>query len=237
MQIAPAPGHDRTAAGTPVRRPPRELQVFSLSALDLFASAMGTFILISIVLFPYYLKNQTIIRSMQKQSGLVETLKRRIRSAEGEERAARAEAAKARAEARKWRAETPKVGGPMKLPKGGEKPKSLEFAKGCWRTDPYRHSPRHKPGISQFCFDDKGKGNMMYFRTTEAFACASYATLRREGERITIEDGDARCSIDQKDKGVWTADKLECAPDASGIVWCDGSAGAGSSWRVRLHKQ
>jgi outer membrane murein-binding lipoprotein Lpp len=211
--------------------------VFSLSALDLFASAMGTFILISVVLFPYYLKNQTLIRTLQKQSGQVETLKRRIKSAEGEERAARAEAAKARAEAKKWRAETPKVGGPMTLPKGGENPKSLEFAKGCWRTDPFRHSPRHKTGISQYCFDKKGKGNLIYFRTKEVFVCSAYASVQRDGERITIVDTDARCNIDQKDKGVWNADKLECRPDASGVVWCQGASSSGSSWRVRLHKQ
>jgi len=39
-----------------MRRPPREIQIFSLSALDLFASAMGTFIVIAVMLFPYYLK-------------------------------------------------------------------------------------------------------------------------------------------------------------------------------------
>lgn len=198
---------------------------------------MGTFILISIVLFPYYLKNQTIIRSMHKEAGKVEALKRRIKSAQGEERAARAEAAKARAEAEKWRSQIRKAGGPMKLPKGGERSRSLEFAKGCWRTDPFRHSPRHKEGVSQYCFDAKGKGNLMYFRTTETFVCATYATITREGPRITIQDADARCNIDQKDKGVWTADKLECAPNASGVIWCEGSSGSGASWRVRLHRQ
>ncbi|MCP3975928.1 MAG: VWA domain-containing protein, partial [bacterium] len=39
-----------------VSRRNRELNVFSLSALDLFAGAMGAFILIAVVLFPYYLK-------------------------------------------------------------------------------------------------------------------------------------------------------------------------------------
>jgi len=198
---------------------------------------MGTFILISVVLFPYYLKNQSLIRTMMKQSGKIETLKKRIKSAAGEERAAKAAAKKARDEAKKWRAQTPKIGGPMKLPKGGKNSKSLEFAKGCWRTDPYRHSPRHKPGVSQYCFDKKGKGNMFYFRTTEAFACAAYATIQRTGELISIQDSEARCNIDQKDKGVWTADKLECRPDASGIVWCQGNAGPDARWRVRLHKQ
>ena len=32
----------------------RELNVFSISALDLFASAMGAFILITIVLIPFF---------------------------------------------------------------------------------------------------------------------------------------------------------------------------------------
>ena len=34
----------------------REINVFSISALDLFASALGAFILISLVLMPYYLR-------------------------------------------------------------------------------------------------------------------------------------------------------------------------------------
>ena len=34
----------------------REFNVFSMSALDLFASALGAFILISVVLMPYFLR-------------------------------------------------------------------------------------------------------------------------------------------------------------------------------------
>jgi hypothetical protein len=34
----------------------REINIFNMSALDLFASALGAFILISLILFPYYLK-------------------------------------------------------------------------------------------------------------------------------------------------------------------------------------
>ena len=34
----------------------REINIFSMSALDLFASALGAFILISIALFPYFPK-------------------------------------------------------------------------------------------------------------------------------------------------------------------------------------
>lgn len=40
-----------------MRRPVREINIFSISALDLFASALGAFILITVVLFPYYLKD------------------------------------------------------------------------------------------------------------------------------------------------------------------------------------
>ena len=36
----------------------REINVFSMSALDLFASALGAFILIAIVLMPYFLRSE-----------------------------------------------------------------------------------------------------------------------------------------------------------------------------------
>ena len=37
-----------------MKRKSRELSIFSMSALDLFASALGAFILISVVMFPYF---------------------------------------------------------------------------------------------------------------------------------------------------------------------------------------
>lgn len=40
-----------------MRRRKGELTVFSIATLDVFASAMGVFMLIAVVLFPYYLKN------------------------------------------------------------------------------------------------------------------------------------------------------------------------------------
>ena len=39
-----------------MRRPSRQLNIFSMSSLDLFASAMGAFVIIAVILFPYYLK-------------------------------------------------------------------------------------------------------------------------------------------------------------------------------------
>ena len=38
------------------KRPSREIEIFSLSAIDLFAAAMGAFALLTIVLMPYYQK-------------------------------------------------------------------------------------------------------------------------------------------------------------------------------------
>ena len=37
-----------------MRRRNKEINIFSMSALDLFASALGAFILIAVVLFPYF---------------------------------------------------------------------------------------------------------------------------------------------------------------------------------------
>ena len=42
----------------------REITIFSMSALDLFASALGAFILIAVVLFPYFLNTATILEQL-----------------------------------------------------------------------------------------------------------------------------------------------------------------------------
>ena len=60
----------------------REINVFSMSALDLFASALGAFILISIVLMPYFLRvdpdeaNRLRRALQQAQAALAETRER-----------------------------------------------------------------------------------------------------------------------------------------------------------------
>lgn len=43
-----------------MKRPSREINIFSLSALDLFASALGAFILLAVIQFPYTKKNEDI---------------------------------------------------------------------------------------------------------------------------------------------------------------------------------
>jgi hypothetical protein len=43
-----------------MRRPSRNIEIFSMSVLDMFASALGAFIMVAIILFPYYQKNKPI---------------------------------------------------------------------------------------------------------------------------------------------------------------------------------
>lgn len=44
-----------------MRRRNREINIFNMSALDLFASALGAFILLFAILMPYYLKTSKIV--------------------------------------------------------------------------------------------------------------------------------------------------------------------------------
>lgn len=59
-------GHEQVAArfcaDLYMRRPNRSVEMFSLSALDLFASAMGAFIIIAVIALPDYL-NKTKVRA------------------------------------------------------------------------------------------------------------------------------------------------------------------------------
>jgi hypothetical protein len=56
-----------------MKRLNREINIFSMSALDLLASAMGTFILLTVILFPYYLKNADIVERMSALRQQLET--------------------------------------------------------------------------------------------------------------------------------------------------------------------
>ncbi|HEX7005767.1 MAG TPA: hypothetical protein VF274_01385 [Alphaproteobacteria bacterium] len=236
-----------------MKRPSRELNIFSISALDLFASAMGAFILIAVILFPYYQQNSKILQELEETRTRAEIAEGRAKAAEEESRRAQAaaQAAERRASAAEQRAQAAerqaqqaearakaaeaKVQGPMRLPGGDPNARSLAFAKGCWRTDPFQHSPQQRPGISQYCFDENGRGNLFFWRE-RAETCAAFATLRREGDVIRIDDSDSRCQIGQRDVGPWYADHLVCRPDANGVVICEGHSQM-AQWRVRLHRQ
>ncbi|MDH3921104.1 MAG: hypothetical protein OEU25_23325, partial [Rhodospirillales bacterium] len=84
-------------------RPRQSLEVLSISSLDLFASALGVFILIAILMFPYYLRQPSIeqdlagARQELSAAGLSASAARQSAQAAAEERAqAEAELARAR---------------------------------------------------------------------------------------------------------------------------------------------
>ena len=67
----------------------REVNVFSMSALDLFASALGAFILISIVLMPYFLRlDHKVVadlrRELREEQNTSAELRRRLEAAQSE---------------------------------------------------------------------------------------------------------------------------------------------------------
>ena len=222
----------------------RALEIFSVSALDLFASAMGTFILIAIVLFPYYLKQETVTGRLKQNSAEIERLKKRAAEAEAKAKTAEQQAAKAEADAASAKSALAKAkkraSGMMKIPKGGEGNRSVAFAIGCWKTDPFRHSAEQQPGISQYCFDKNGRGNLLFYRKAQGETCGAFATIRRQATDIFIVDSNSRCAKNGRDNGAWYADNLTCRPDASGVIFCEGQSRIGNRvdrWRVRLHRQ
>lgn len=77
-----------------MKRPNRSFEVFSLSALDLFASAMGAFIIITLIIFPYYSHRSPAEDNFTQ----INSLKSKI-EAEAEETAALAESLEKEAKA------------------------------------------------------------------------------------------------------------------------------------------
>src|SRR5689334_20517717 len=53
-----------------MRRPSRNIEIFSMSVLDMFASALGAFIMVTIILFPYYNKKQLLDAERDKAQSL-----------------------------------------------------------------------------------------------------------------------------------------------------------------------
>ena len=49
-----------------MKRPSRNIEIFSMSALDIFASALGAFIVIALILFPYFLKNYDVVNVLEE---------------------------------------------------------------------------------------------------------------------------------------------------------------------------
>lgn len=62
----------------------RELNIFSMSALDLFASAMGAFILIAFVLFPYFPNTGDSAERVAEVRAQLEQVQNELQAARGE---------------------------------------------------------------------------------------------------------------------------------------------------------
>ncbi|MBV8192177.1 MAG: hypothetical protein JOY64_07440 [Alphaproteobacteria bacterium] len=108
------------------------------------------------------------------------------------------------------------------------------FMTGCWRTDPFRHElAQMQPGISSYCFDASGNGQLEWRRGRTA--CRTRAQARFEGAVLRMRDTDTTCN----DGSHWYADQLVCRRGADDVAQCSGaSQGAYGpvSWTVNLHK-
>ncbi len=111
---------------------------------------------------------------------------------------------------------------------------NYSFLSGCWRTDPFRHETiQMQPGISSYCFDANGNGQLEWRRGRTA--CRTRAQARFEGAILRLRDGDTTCN----DGSHWYADQLVCRRGADDVAQCSGSSrGAFGpvSWTVNLHK-
>lgn len=116
----------------------------------------------------------------------------------------------------------------MRIP---ERPADMAFAQGCWRTDPFQHSPVHAPGVSTYCFDAEGRGSLTFRRA--GMTCRAPARLTRNPDgTLSIVDADTTCS----DGSAWFADRLICRPGAGGVAVCSGVS-VGTRWNVNLHRE
>lgn len=59
-----------------VRRPNRQIEIFSMSVLDMFGSALGAFILIAVILFPFYNQSQQVDQKKENVDALKKQLEK-----------------------------------------------------------------------------------------------------------------------------------------------------------------
>ncbi len=109
------------------------------------------------------------------------------------------------------------------------------FMQGCWRTDPFRHETgQMQPGVSSYCFDASGAGQLEWRRGRTA--CRTRAQARFEGAVLRLRDADSTCN----DGSRWFADQLVCQRGADNVAICSGQSrnayGAPVRWSVNLHK-
>lgn len=95
------------------RRAEKELGVFSVSAIDLFAASMGAFIIISLMLFPYFTKTENLWPLIQELRAENKALKDSLAEAQGQVAALSAEVAALEAAAAASARETARLQGAL----------------------------------------------------------------------------------------------------------------------------
>lgn len=120
----------------------------------------------------------------------------------------------------------------LRLPPGPTN--NYSFMEGCWRTDPFRHDPmQQQSGISSYCFDANGNGQLEWRRGRTA--CRTRAQARFEGAILRLRDADSTCN----DGSRWYADQLVCNRGNDNVAQCSGTSRSPRgpvSWTVNLHK-
>jgi hypothetical protein len=120
----------------------------------------------------------------------------------------------------------------LRLPPGPTN--DYSFMSGCWSTDPFRHETvQIQPGISRYCFNSNGYGQLEWRRGRTA--CRTSAQAQFNGNTLMLRDADTTCN----DGSHWFADRLICQRGAGDVALCSGNS-RGSygpvSWSVNLHK-
>lgn len=87
-----------------MRRPDRNIEVFSISVLDLFASALGAFIMCAIILYPYY--RQDVSKELSEAKASLEQAENNLKSEKENVRKLQEQAKKQEPQALKAREET-----------------------------------------------------------------------------------------------------------------------------------
>lgn len=122
--------------------------------------------------------------------------------------------------------------GRLRLP--SQPTNDYSFMAGCWRTDPFRHEAmQSQPGVSSYCFDASGRGQLEWRRGRTA--CRTRAQAQFYGSGLALRDADTTCN----DGSRWYADQLTCRRGADNVANCSGSSRGAfgpTSWMVNLHK-
>jgi len=89
-----------------MRRRSRDFNIFSLSAMDLFASALGAFVVIAVMLFPFYQKNAPTLAQAANITKQADDLNKQTKQLGNQAKADRTRAKRAGAEAKANRQKT-----------------------------------------------------------------------------------------------------------------------------------